>query len=102
VTSVVFWVLAPLAVASGVMVFRFNSMARATFALLISFLAAGGLLIWLGLFLRLLHLGLGCFRSIVVATLLRIHVRNGRQWLGRHLRLGCCRRSRLGAAGPGS
>ena len=38
-TSVVFWVLAPLAVASGVMVFRFNSMARATFALLI----------WLGL-----------------------------------------------------
>jgi NADH:ubiquinone oxidoreductase subunit 6 (subunit J) len=45
----VFWVLAPLAVASGFMVFRFNSMARATFALLISFLAAGGLLIWLGL-----------------------------------------------------
>ena len=48
-TSAVFWVLAPLAVASGFMVFRFNSMARATFALLISFLAAGGLLIWLGL-----------------------------------------------------
>ena len=48
-TSAVFWVLAPLAVASGVMVFRFNSMARATFALLTSFLAAGGLLIWLGL-----------------------------------------------------
>jgi NADH:ubiquinone oxidoreductase subunit 6 (subunit J) len=46
---VVFWVLAPLAVAGGFMVFRFNSMARATFALLISFLAAGGLLIWLGL-----------------------------------------------------
>ena len=48
-TTAVFWVLAPLAVASGFMVFRFNSMARATFALLISFLAAGGLLIWLGL-----------------------------------------------------
>ena len=48
-TTVVFWVLAPLAVASGVLVFRFNSMARATFALLISFLAVGGLLIWLGL-----------------------------------------------------
>jgi NADH:ubiquinone oxidoreductase subunit 6 (subunit J) len=46
---VVFWVLAPLAVVSGYMVFRFNSMARATFALLTSFLAAGGLLIWLGL-----------------------------------------------------
>jgi NADH-quinone oxidoreductase subunit J len=49
VTSVVFWVLAPLAIASGALVFRFNSMARATFALLISFLATGGLLIWLGL-----------------------------------------------------
>jgi NADH:ubiquinone oxidoreductase subunit 6 (subunit J) len=46
---VVFWVLAPLAVLSGFGVFRFNSMARATFALLISFLASGGLLIWLGL-----------------------------------------------------
>jgi NADH-quinone oxidoreductase subunit J len=49
VTSVVFWVLAPLAIVSGALVFRFNSMARATFALLISFLAVGGLLIWLGL-----------------------------------------------------
>lgn len=48
-TGVVFWVLAPLAIVSGALVFRFNSMARATFALLISFLAAGGLLIWLGL-----------------------------------------------------
>ncbi len=48
-TSAVFWVLAPLAVAGGFGVFRFNSMARATFALLISFLAVGGLLIWLGL-----------------------------------------------------
>lgn len=48
-TAAVFWVLAPVAVAGGVMVFRFNSMARATIALLVSFLAAGGLLIWLGL-----------------------------------------------------
>lgn len=48
-TTVVFWVLAPLAAASGVMVFRFNSMARATIALLVSFLASGGLLISLGL-----------------------------------------------------
>ncbi len=48
-TAVVFWVLAPVAAASGFMVFRFNSMARATIALLVSFLAAGGLLIWLGL-----------------------------------------------------
>src|SRR2546429_8111677 len=48
-TTVVFWVLAPLAAASGFMVFRFSSMARATIALLVSFLAAGGLLIDLGL-----------------------------------------------------
>lgn len=48
-TGVVFWVLAPLAIVSGALVFRFSSMARATFALLVSFLAAGGLLIWLGL-----------------------------------------------------
>ncbi len=48
-TLAVFWVLAPLAAASGVMVFRFDSMARATIALLASFLASGGLLISLGL-----------------------------------------------------
>src|SRR5260370_13725646 len=47
--TVIFWVLAPLAAASGFMVFRFNSMARATIALLGSFLASGGLLILLGL-----------------------------------------------------
>lgn len=48
-TTVVFWVLAPLAAASGFMVFRFNSMARVTISLLVSFLAAGGLLVLLGL-----------------------------------------------------
>lgn len=45
----VFLVLAPLAAAGGVMVFRFDSMARATIALLVSFLAVGGLLIVLNL-----------------------------------------------------
>lgn len=48
-TSPVFWVLALLAAGSGFMVFRFNSMARVTIAMLVSFLATGGLLIWLGL-----------------------------------------------------
>ena len=48
-TIAIFWVLAPLAAASGFMVFRFNSMARVTIALLVSFLASGGLLILLGL-----------------------------------------------------
>ena len=38
-----------LAAASGFFVFRFNSMARATISLLVSFLAVGGLLVLLGL-----------------------------------------------------
>jgi NADH-quinone oxidoreductase subunit J len=44
-----FWILGPVAVASGLLVFRFWSMARVTIALLVSFLAVGGLLIALGL-----------------------------------------------------
>ncbi|AZM49808.1 NADH:ubiquinone oxidoreductase subunit J [Streptomyces sp. WAC 06738] len=45
----VFWVLAVTAVASGAMVFRFDSMARATYALLLSLLCVGGLVLRLGL-----------------------------------------------------
>ncbi len=48
-SALVFWVLAFLACAGGILVFRFDSMARATFALLLSFLATGGLLVSLGL-----------------------------------------------------
>ncbi|MEU0169677.1 NADH-quinone oxidoreductase subunit J [Streptomyces iakyrus] len=48
-TDVIFWVLAVLAVASGVMVFRFDSMARATYALLTSLLCVGGEVLLLGL-----------------------------------------------------
>ncbi|WP_181790912.1 NADH-quinone oxidoreductase subunit J [Streptomyces phytophilus] len=47
--DVVFWALAVPAVASGAMVFRFDSMARATYALLLSLLCVGGLVIRLGL-----------------------------------------------------
>lgn len=47
--TALFWVLALLCAASGFMVFRFNSMARATIALLVSFIATGALLILLGL-----------------------------------------------------
>ena len=39
--SIVFWVLAVVAVASGVAVFRVDSMARATYALAVSFVAVG-------------------------------------------------------------
>lgn len=48
-TTAAFWVLAVLAVASGIMVFRFDSMARATFSLLTALLCVGGELIVLGL-----------------------------------------------------
>lgn len=48
-SSIAFWVLGVLAVASGFAVFRLNSMARVTFALLASFLFAAGELLVLGL-----------------------------------------------------
>jgi NADH-quinone oxidoreductase subunit J len=48
-TEVVFWILGPLAAISGCLVFRLGSMARVTIALLVSFLAVGGLLIAAGL-----------------------------------------------------
>lgn len=43
--AVVFWVLAVVAVVSGVQVFRTDSMARATYALAISFVAVGAVLL---------------------------------------------------------
>jgi NADH-quinone oxidoreductase subunit J len=49
VTSVAFGVLAVLAVAGGFLVFRVDSMARATFALAVSFVAVGGVLLLLDL-----------------------------------------------------
>lgn len=48
-TTAAFWILAVAAVVSGAMVFRFDSMARATFSLLASLLCVGGELIVLGL-----------------------------------------------------
>jgi len=47
--DVSFWVLGIVAVLSGFAVFRLNSMARVTFALLASFLAVAGLVVLLGL-----------------------------------------------------
>jgi NADH:ubiquinone oxidoreductase subunit 6 (subunit J) len=46
---VAFWALAVPAVVFGFLVFRLNSMARVTFALLASFLAVAGLVLLLGL-----------------------------------------------------
>lgn len=47
--ATVFWVLAAVSVVAGAMVFRFASMARATFSLLTAFLAVGGEVLLLGL-----------------------------------------------------
>jgi NADH-quinone oxidoreductase subunit J len=41
VGAIVFWVLAAVAVAAGIAVFRVDSMARATYALAVSFVAVG-------------------------------------------------------------
>jgi NADH-quinone oxidoreductase subunit J len=49
VAAVVFWVLAVLAVVAGVAVFRVDSMARATYALAVSFVAVGLALLLVGL-----------------------------------------------------
>jgi NADH-quinone oxidoreductase subunit J len=49
VTVVLFWVLALAAVVFGFLVFRLDSMAQVTFALLASFLAVAGLVLLLGL-----------------------------------------------------
>jgi NADH:ubiquinone oxidoreductase subunit 6 (subunit J) len=49
VGSIVFWALAVLAVGNALLVFRLDSMARVTFALLAVFLFIGGQLILLGL-----------------------------------------------------
>ena len=45
VDAVAFWILAVVAVASGVAVFRVDSMARATYALAVSFVAVGAALL---------------------------------------------------------
>lgn len=52
--SIAFWVLSVLAVVAGIAVFRVDSMARATYALAISFVAVGGAV----LLLRLDYIGL--------------------------------------------
>ncbi|TNM60451.1 NADH:ubiquinone oxidoreductase subunit J [Streptomyces sp. NP160] len=49
ITGLVFWVLGVLAVVSGALVFRFDSMARATYALAVSFIAVGAALLLLQL-----------------------------------------------------
>lgn len=49
ITAVLFWFLATLAVAGGIVVFVVNSMARATYALAVSFVAVGAMIVMLHL-----------------------------------------------------
>jgi NADH-quinone oxidoreductase subunit J len=77
VTTAVFWVLAPLAAGSGFMVFRFNSMARVTIALLVSFLASGGLLILLGLgYLGVVVILMMVMEMIIMAVFMMAYMMN--------------------------
>ncbi|RFA15528.1 NADH:ubiquinone oxidoreductase subunit J [Subtercola boreus] len=49
ITAILFWVLTALAVAGGIAVFVVNSMARATYALAVSFVAVGAMIVMLHL-----------------------------------------------------
>ena len=75
--TALFWVLAPLAAASGFMVFRFNSMARATISLLVSFLASGALLILLGLgYLGVVVILMMVIEMIIMAVFMIAYMEN--------------------------
>lgn len=72
-----FWVLGPLAVVSGFWVFRFNSMARVTISLLVSFIAVGGLLIALGLaYLGLVVILMMVMEMIIMAVFMVAYMMN--------------------------
>lgn len=76
-TVTVFWVLAAVAAASGFMVFRFSSMARVTIALLVSFLAAGGLVILLGLaYLGIVVILMMVMEMIIMAVFMIAYMMN--------------------------
>ena len=75
--TALFWVLAPLAAASGFMVFRFNSMARVTISLLVSFLATGALLILLGLgYLGVVVILMMVIEMIIMAVFMIAYMEN--------------------------
>ncbi|WP_018653874.1 NADH-quinone oxidoreductase subunit J [Actinomadura flavalba] len=72
-----FWALAVTAVASGVAVFRVDSMARATFALLASFLCVGGLLLLLDLhYLGALVVLMMIMEMLVMAVFMVMYMMN--------------------------
>jgi NADH-quinone oxidoreductase subunit J len=75
--TVVFWVLALAAVASGIGVFRVDSMARATFLLLASFLCVGGELLLLGLaYLGVLVVLMMIMEMVIMAVFMIMYMMN--------------------------
>ncbi|MFC4050860.1 NADH-quinone oxidoreductase subunit J [Actinomadura syzygii] len=77
VEAVAFWVLAVAAVGTGVAVFVVDSMARATFALLASFLCAGGELLLVGLrYLGVLVVLMMIMEMLVMAVFMVMYMMN--------------------------
>jgi NADH-quinone oxidoreductase subunit J len=75
--TVLFWVLALAAVASGIAVFRVDSMARATFLLLASFLCVGGELLLLGLaYLGVLVILMMIMEMVIMAVFMIMYMMN--------------------------
>jgi NADH:ubiquinone oxidoreductase subunit 6 (subunit J) len=77
VEDVAFWVLAVLAVAAGAAVFRVDSMARATFALLASFLCVGAELLLVDLhYLGVLVVLMMIMEMLVMAVFMVMYMMN--------------------------
>jgi NADH:ubiquinone oxidoreductase subunit 6 (subunit J) len=75
--DVLFWVCAVLAVVTGILVFRVDSMARATFALLTSFLFAAGTVLLLDLpYLGLLIVLMMIMEMVVMAVFMVMYMMN--------------------------
>lgn len=76
-TTVVFWVLAVASVGSGVLVFRVDSMARATFLLLASFLTAAGTLLLVDLsYLGVLIIIMMIMEMVVMVVFMIMYMMN--------------------------
>ncbi|MFF0860395.1 NADH-quinone oxidoreductase subunit J [Nonomuraea sp. NPDC003560] len=75
--NVAFWALAVVAVAGGVAVFVVDSMARATFALLVSLLAVGGTLLLIDLeYLGVLVVLMMVMEMLVMAVFMIMYMMN--------------------------
>ncbi|MGW2222498.1 NADH-quinone oxidoreductase subunit J [Nonomuraea sp. NPDC001684] len=75
--NVAFWALAVVAVAGGVAVFMVDSMARATFALLVSLLAVGGTLLLIDLeYLGVLVVLMMVMEMLVMAVFMIMYMMN--------------------------